>query len=1050
VSKFFIERPIFAWVIAIVLMMLGGLAVRTLPIAQYPSIAPPAVGITVSYAGASADTVQSTVVQVIEQQLSGIDHLLYFSSESDKDGSMTITLSFEQGTNPDIAQVQVQNKLQLATPLLPLEVQQQGIRVAKATTNFLMVVGFVSTDGSMNNADIADFIASHVQDPLSRTPGVGDYQLFGSQYAMRIWLDPAKLNNYNLTPIDVSNAIQAQNVQIATGELGGLPSVKGQNLNATIIGPTRLKSADQFGAILLKVNADGSQVRLRDVARISLGSESYAFDVQYNGKPAAGIAVKLASGANALNTADAVRATIDRLRPVFPPGVKAIYPYDTTPFVRISIEEVVKTLFEAVGLVFLVMLLFLQNMRATFIPTIAVPVVVLGTFAVLKAFGYSINVLTMFAMVLAIGLLVDDAIVVVENVERVMEEEGLSPRDATYKSMEQITGALVGIALVLSAVFLPMAFFGGSTGVIYRQFSVTMVSAMTLSILVALIFTPALCATILKPRKLQHKKRGLFGWFNRMFESGNGKYERAVVHVANRTGRYLIAFLVIVGLMAVLFARLPKSFLPDEDQGILFADATTPPGATKERTEKVLAQMRDYFLNDEKQAVEGVFTVSGFNFAGRGQTSGLIFVRLKPWDERPGVHNSVKAVADRAAQYFKGIADAQTNVFAPPAALELGNATGFDFELLDTDDQGHDKLMAARNQIVARARKDPQFKKIRPNGLDDEPQYLFDVDWERASALGLTVADIDNTMAAAWGSQYVNDFIDRGRVKRVFIQSDAPSRMLPQNLAEWYVRNSDSQMVPFAAFAAAKWGYGSPKLERYNGVPSVEIIGEPIAGVSTGTILDAIQNYAKELPQGIDLAWTGLSYEERLSGSQAPALYTVSLIVVFLCLAALYESWSIPVAVMLVVPLGVIGAIIATTLRGLDNDVFFQVGLLTTVGLSAKNAILIVEFAKENHDRGMELIASTVHAARQRLRPILMTSMAFMLGVMPLAISSGAGSGGQNAIGTGVIGGMLSATVLAIFFVPVFFVVTSRLFGGAPPADSPPSQSGAHPAEGPV
>jgi multidrug efflux pump len=1033
-SKFFIDRPIFAWVIAIVLMMFGALAVVTLPVAQYPSIAPPAVAITVVYPGASADTVQGTVVQVIEQQLSGLDHLLYFSSESDKDGSMTITLNFEQGTNPDIAQVQVQNKLQLATPLLPPEVQQQGIRVAKSTKNFLLVVGFVSNDGSMGSGEIADFIASNVQDPLSRTAGVGDYQLFGSQGAMRLWLDPAKLNNYGLTPVDVSNAISAQNVQIASGELGGLPSVKGQQLNATIIGPTRLHSPEQFGAILLKVNADGSQVRLRDVARIALGSENYTYDnVRYNGKPAAGIAVKLATGANALDTAKAVHSTIDKLKPGFPHGLQAIYPYDTTPFVQISIEEVVKTLFEAVGLVFLVMLLFLQNIRATFIPTIAVPVVLLGTFGILKVFGYSINVLTMFGMVLAIGLLVDDAIVVVENVERVMEEEGLSPRDATRKSMDQITGALVGIALVLSAVFLPMAFFGGSTGVIYRQFSITMVSAMALSVLVALVFTPALCATLLKPpAKGHHEKRGFFGWFNHHFERGNRKYESALLRVVNRTGRYLLAFVLIVGVMALLFTRIPKSFLPDEDQGILFAQVTTPAGATNERTAKVLAEVRDYFLKDEKQAVEGVFTVSGFNFAGHGQTSGLVFVRLKPWADRPGARNRVQAIAARATERFKTIADAQAFAFAPPAVFELGNATGFDLELLDNANQGHDKLMQARNQLLGMARHDPQLRQVRANGLDDEPQYQFNVDWEKASAFGLTITDINNTLSAAWGSQYVDDFIDRGRVKRVFIQGAASSRMLPQDLTDWYVRNSAGQMVPFSAFADAKWGFGSPKLERYDGVPSMEILGEPIAGVTTGVALDAMEAYAKKLPPGFGLEWTGLSYEERLSGSQAPALYAISLIVVFLCLAALYESWSIPVAVMLVVPLGVIGAILATSLRGLANDVFFQVGLLTTVGLSAKNAILIVEFAKENHDKGMDLIEATVNAARQRLRPILMTSLAFILGVLPLAISSGAGSGGQNAIGTGVIGGMLSATVLAIFFVPVFFVAVRKFFSGEP------------------
>ncbi|HEY2782349.1 MAG TPA: efflux RND transporter permease subunit [Steroidobacteraceae bacterium] len=1044
-SQFFIDRPIFAWVLAIVIMLVGGLAIRTLPIAQYPSIAPPAIAITVSYPGASAATVQSTVVQVIEQQLSGIDHLLYFSSESDKDGSMTITLSFEQGSNPDIAQVQVQNKLQLATPLLPPEVQLQGIRVAKSTRNFLLVIGFFSEDDSMSSGDIGDFIASNVQDAISRTPGVGDYQVFGAQYAMRIWLDPAKLNNFALTPGDVAAAISAQNVQVASGELGGLPQVKGQQLNATIIGPTRLNTPTQFAAILLKVNSDGSQVRLRDVARVELGSENYQFsNVNWNGHPASGIAVKLATGANALDAAVAIRATMDKLRPTLPPGLQVIYPNDSTPFIRISIEDVVKTLFEAIGLVFLVMLLFLQNLRATLIPTIAVPVVLLGTFGVLEAFGYSINVLTMFAMVLAIGLLVDDAIVVVENVERVMEEENISPKEATRKSMRQITGALVGIALVLSAVFLPMAFFGGSTGVIYRQFSITMVSAMTLSVLVALIFTPALCATLLRPKKQARSNKGLFGWFNRNFERSNRKYEGAVVHLVDRTGRYLLIFLLIVGLMAILFIQIPRSFLPDEDQGIIFAQVTSPPGATLERTQKSLAEVRDYFLTQEKDAVMGVFTVSGFNFAARGQASGLVFIRMKDWQLRPGKQNRVQAVAARASKALGKIADAQAFAFAPPAALELGNATGFDLELVDRANQGHEKLMAARNQLLELARKDPQLTQVRANGLDDEPQYLFNVDWEKATALGLSIADITSTLSAAWGSLYVDDFIDRGRVKRVFIQGDAPSRMLPQDLTDWYVRNSKMQMVPFSAFSDAKWGYGSPKLERFNGVPSVEILGAPIAGVSTGTALDAMQRYAKQLPAGFDVEWTGLSFEERRSGSQAPALYAISLVVVFLCLAALYESWSIPVAVMLVVPLGIIGAILATLLRGLSNDVFFQVGLLTTVGLSAKNAILIVEFAKENHDQGMDLVEATVHAARQRLRPILMTSLAFVFGVMPLALSSGAGSGGQNAIGTGVIGGMLSATILAIFFVPVFFVATRKWFTGATAHHVPADSDGAN------
>jgi hydrophobe/amphiphile efflux-1 (HAE1) family protein len=1030
VSKFFIDRPIFAWVIAIILMMAGSLAIKVLPIAQYPSIAPPAVAITVVYPGASAETVQSTVVQVIEQQLSGIDHLLYFSSESDSDGSMTITLNFEQGTNPDIAQVQVQNKLQLATPLLPLEVQQEGIRVAKSTKNFLMVVGFVSTDGTMTNADISDFIASTVQDPVSRALGVGDYILFGSQYAMRIWMDPAKLNNYSLTPGDVSAAITAQNVQVASGELGGLPSAPGQQLNATVIGPSLLQKPEEFGNILMRVLPDGSQVRLRDVARVELGPESYSIDAKYNGQPAAALAIKLSTGANALDTANAVRATIAKLEPLFPPGVKAIYPYDTTPFIKISIEEVVKTLLTAIVLVFLVMYLFLQDIRATLIPTIAVPVVLLGTFAVLSLAGFSINVLTMFAMVLAIGLLVDDAIVVIENVERVMSEEGISPKEATRKSMDQITGALVGIALVLSAVFLPMAFFPGSTGVIYRQFSITLVSAMSLSVLVALIFTPALCATILKPVEKGHKEkqRGFFGLFNRTFNRGNRYYESGVKHILRLTIPFLVIYAVLVVGMGYLFTRVPTAFLPEEDQGILFVQVNTPVGSTKGRTSDVLDQIRDYFLTQEKDSVEGVFTVTGFSFGGRGQSSGLAFIRLKPWDQRPGLQHRVQAIAGRAMHRFAQIKDALAFAFAPPAVIELGNATGFDLELLDRGNLGHAKLMEARNQLLSMAAKDPTVMAVRPNGLDDEPQYKFDIDREKAQAFKLTIAEVNETLSAAWASEYIDQFVDRGRVKRVFIQGDADSRMLPQDFNNWYIRNLAGQMVPFSAFASGSWTYGSPKLERYNGVSSVEILGQPAPGFSTGAAIAAMEKLAAKLPTGIAYDWTGLSFEEQRAGTQTSSLYAISLAVVFLCLAALYESWSIPFSVMMVVPLGVFGAILATLLRGLNNDVFFQVGLLTTVGLSAKNAILIVEFAKANYEEGMELSEATVRAAHQRLRPILMTSMAFVLGVMPLAIASGAGSGGENAIGTGVIGGMLAATFLAIFFVPLFFVVMLQLF----------------------
>ena len=1041
-SNFFIDRPIFAWVIAIVIMLTGGLAVATLPVAQYPSIAPPAISISVTYPGASAETVQNTVTQVIEQQMSGLDHLLYFTSESDKDGSMTITLYFAQGTNPDISQVQVQNKLALATPLLPTEVQLQGLRVAKATRNFLVIVGFVSTDGSMTGPDIGDYVASHVQDPISRTLGVGDYQLFGSQYAMRIWLDPAKLNNFGLTPDDVAAALQAQNVQVAAGEIGGLPSIKGQRLNATIIGPQWLQKPDQFGRILLRVNTNGSRVLLRDVSRIELGAENYSVSTKYNGLPASGLAIKLAPGANALDTQKNIDQTLKQLEPFFPPGLKAVYPFDTTPFVRISIEEVLKTLFEAIVLVFIVMYVFLQNFRATLIPTIAVPVVLLGTFGILQIAGFSINTLTMFGMVLAIGLLVDDAIVVVENVERVMEEERLSPRDAARKSMGQITGALVGIALVLAAVFLPMAFFSGSTGVIYRQFSITIVSAMALSVVVALVLTPALCATLLKAphdEELKHHG-GFFGWFNRNFERMNHGYSRSVQHVSHRIWRYLIVYLAIAALMGLLFIRIPKSFLPDEDQGVLFAQVVTPPGTPVEVTEKVLDQLRDHFLAES--GVRSCFTVSGFSFGGHGQSSGLAFVSLKGWGaERGKGDNSVTAIAARANKFFRTIHGAQVAAFAPPAVFELGNATGFDFELLDRASVGHQVLMQARGQLLGLASKDPSIGMLRPNGLDDEPQYQLDIDWERASALGLTVASISNSLAAGWGSSYINQFLDRGRVKKVFIQGDANTRMLPQDLDRWYVRNATGQMIPFSAFSSAHWTYGSPKLERYNGVASLEFLGAPAPGKSSGDALGAMEKLSAQLPKGIGYDWTGLSYEERLSGSQAGILYAISLTVVFLCLAALYESWSIPVAVMLVVPLGIIGTVLATLLRGLNNDVFFQVGLLTTVGLASKNAILIVEFAKENHDAGMELIEATVTAARQRLRPILMTSLAFILGVMPLAIATGAGAGGRTAIGTGVIGGMITATVLAVFLVPVFFVAIRTWFKDTRPKPAPSSSA---------
>lgn len=1031
-ANFFIRRPIFAWVLAIILMMAGALAIMQLPVAQYPTIAPPAVSISATYPGADAQTVQDTVTQVIEQNMNGIDNLMYMSSTSDSAGSVTITLTFQSGTDPDIAQVQVQNKLQLATPLLPQEVQQQGISVEKSSSSFLMVAGFVSDNPNTTQDDISDYVASNVKDSISRLNGVGDVQLFGAQYAMRIWLDANLLNKYQLTPVDVINQLKVQNDQIAAGQLGGTPALPGQQLNASIVAQTRLKDPQEFGKVTLRVNADGSVVHLKDVARIELGGENYNVVARINGKPASGLGIKLATGANALDTATAIKAKLAELQPFFPQGMKVVYPYDTTPFVKISIHEVVKTLFEAIILVFLVMYLFLQNIRATLIPTIAVPVVLLGTFAILAAFGYSINTLTMFGMVLAIGLLVDDAIVVVENVERVMMEDNLSPREATEKSMSQIQGALVGIAMVLSAVFIPMAFFGGSTGAIYRQFSITIVSAMALSVLVALILTPALCATLLKPVSAEHheKKSGFFGWFNARFDHSVNHYTNSVSGIVRNTGRYLIIYLLIVVGMAVLFLRLPTSFLPEEDQGVFLTMIQLPSGATQERTQKVLDQVTHYYLNNEKANVESVFTVNGFSFSGQGQNSGMAFVSLKPWEERSGEENSVEAVIARATRAFSQIRDGLVFPFNMPAIVELGTATGFDFELIDQGGLGHDALTKARNQLLGMVAQHPDLLvRVRPNGLEDTPQFKLDVDQEKAQALGVSLSDINETISAALGGYYVNDFIDRGRVKKVYVQADAQFRMLPEDINNLYVRSANGEMVPFSTFSSARWIYGSPRLERYNGMPSMEVLGEAAPGRSTGEAMTLMENLASQLPNGIGYDWTGMSYQERLSGNQAPALYAISLIVVFLCLAALYESWSIPFSVMLVVPLGVVGALLAASLRGLNNDVYFQVGLLTTIGLSAKNAILIVEFAKDLMEKeGRGLIEATLEASRMRLRPILMTSLAFILGVMPLVISRGAGSGAQNAVGTGVMGGMLTATLLAIFFVPVFFVVVKRRF----------------------
>lgn len=1033
-AHFFIDRPIFAWVIAIIIMLAGILAIRQLPVSQYPAIAPPEITITAIYPGASARTLETTVTQIIEQKMNGIDNLSYISSTSDSAGTVNVTITFASGTDPNIAQVQVQNKLQLATPLLPQVVQQQGLRVAKSTRNFLMVVGFVSEDGSMNRYDLCDYVAANIMDIISRLPGVGDVVLFGSQYAMRIWLDPVKLKSYSLTPADVKASIRAQNIQVSAGQLGGTPAVPGQELNAVITAQTLLKTREEFGEILLKINPDGSSVHLGDVSRIELGSETYDSVARFNGKPAAGIAIKLAANANALKTGDIIKAKLKDMSEFFPQGMKFVLAYDTTPFIKISIEEVVKTLCEAVVLVFLVMYLFLQNFRATLIPTIAVPVVLLGTFAILSAFGFSVNTLTMFAMVLAIGLLVDDAIVVVENVERIMTEEGLPPREATRKSMTQITGALIGIALVLSAVFVPMAFFGGATGVIYRQFSITIVSAMVLSVLVALILTPALCASLLKPVSKGHPESGfpLFSFFfiafNRFFNAGSSLYQSLVGKILKKYVRYLIIYLAVIAGMGFLFLRMPTSFLPEEDQGILFSLIQLPVGATQERTISVLEKVEHHFLLEQKEAVKSLFTVAGFSFAGSGQNMGIGFVQLKDWDLRLRPDLKAKAVAGKAMGALSQVKDAMIFAFPPPAVLELGNATGFDFQLQDRAGLGHEKLMEARNQLLGMAAQNPILSGVRPNGQDDTPQFKLDIDYHKAGALGLAVSDINDTLTTAWSGSYINDFIDKNRVKKVYIMGDAPFRMNPDDLNLWHVRNAKGAMVPYSTFSSAQWVYGSPRIERFNGMPSRQILGQASPGKSSGDAMKAMEEMAAKLPAGIGFEWTGVSFQEKMSGSQAPALYALSLLVVFLCLAALYESWAIPFSVMLVVPLGVIGALAAASLRGLSNDVYFQVGLLTTIGLSAKNAILIVEFAKEQVEKGTGLIEATLEATRLRLRPILMTSLAFILGVLPLATARGAGSGSQNAIGTGVMGGMISATFLAIIFVPLFFVLVARLF----------------------
>lgn len=1031
-ANFFIDRPIFAWVIAIIISLTGLLAINSLPVEQYPNLAPPTVRISASYPGASAQTLENTVTQIIEQNMTGLDGLLYMSSQSSSTGNATITLTFQAGINPNEAMQQVQNQLQGATRKLPQDVQQQGITVSKSGDSSLMTVAFVSTDHSMTRQDIADYVASNLQDPISRIDGVGSVDAFGSQYAMRIWLDPNKLNSYNLTSQNVVNAIETQNNQIAVGQVGGTPSVDGQALNATMNAQAQLQTPEEFRDITLRVNADGSYVTLGDVATVELGAENYDYLSRYNGMPASGMSIKLASGANELATDKLVKAKLGELEQYFPHGLKVEYAYEATPFVQASIKDVVKTLFEAIFLVFLVMYLFLQNFRATLIPTIAVPVVLLGTYAVLYAFGYSINTLTMFAMVLAIGLLVDDAIVVVENVERVMAEEGLSPREATRKSMAQIQSALVGIALVLSAVFVPMAFFGGTTGAIYRQFSITIVSAMVFSVLVALILTPALCSTLLKPIKKGHvhTKRGFFGWFNRVFDRSTRQYENGVARVIRNSGRTMLLYLLIIVGLALAFTRLPTSFLPLEDRGVFMTQIQLPVGSTQQQTLKVVEKVENYLLQDEKKNVVSVFSIIGSGPGGNGQNVARMFVRLKHWDERTGPDDTSFAIIDRATTAFSKIKEARVFASSPPAISGLGNSAGFDMELEDHAGLGHAELMKARDTLLAAAAKEPLLTRVRHNGLDDSPQLQVNIDQRKAQALGVSIDDINNTLKTAWGSTYVNDFLDRGRVKKVYVQGAAPYRMLPDDIYRWYVNNSSGAMVPFSAFANSTWTSGSPRLERYNGNAALEIVGEAATGVSTGTAMDIMERLVSQLPNGIGLEWTGMSYQERLSGAQAPALYAISLLVVFLCLAALYESWSIPFSVMLVVPLGVLGAVCATWIRGLENDVYFQVGLLTIIGLSAKNAILIVEFANELHRSGKDLLEATLEACRLRLRPILMTSLAFIFGVLPMAISHGAGSGSQHAVGTGVLGGMFTATFLAIFFVPVFFILVRRRFPG--------------------
>ena len=1035
--RFFLDRPVFAWVIAIAMMLAGALAIYNLPVSQYPPIAPPSIAITATYPGASAKTVEDSVVQIIEQKMTGLDKMLYMAATSDSSGQGLITLTFAPGTDPDLAWAKVQNKLQLAMPTLPEIVQRQGVTVSKSTRNYLMLVGLVSDNPDVDENDLTDYAVSQVQPSLARVPGVGEVESFGSQYSMRVWLDPDKLTEYNMTVDDIVAAIRAYNVEVSAGQFGGLPAVKGQRLNASIVVQSLLKTPEEFAAIPLRNNPDGSIVRVRDVARTELGTEFYDVRATFNGKPSSVLPIRQEAGANALDTAAGVRARMAELSRYFPTGMRVVYPYDTTPFVRVAIGEVVKTLFEAIGLVFLIMYLFLGNLRATLVPTIAVPVVILGTFGVLGALGFSINMLTMFAMVLAIGLLVDDAIVVVENVERVMSEEGIPPKEATRKSMDQITGALVGIGFVLSAVFAPMIFFPGSTGIIYRQFSATVIASMLLSVLVALILTPVLCASLLKPVEKGHEAaesgirflRPLFLGFDRLFFSLRDKYTSFVGHILGTRIPYLVVFVLIVAAMVFLFLRMPTAYLPDEDQGVLMTLVQLPPGSTREQTEAVLDQVRRHFLEDEKDAVASCMTAAGISFAGRGQNQGLAFVMLRDWKLRDRPDLRVKAVAGRATKAFANIRNARVFAFPPPAVVELGTSTGFDFMLQDRGGLGHEKLMEARGQFLGMAAKDTRLARTRPNGLDDLPEYRTDVDWEKAGTLGVPITTIHNTISAAFGSAYVNDFIQGGRVKRVYVQADAPYRMLPSDFNRLYVRNNKGGIVPVSTLTSERWVYASPRLERYNSFPSLEFLGEPAPGRSSGEAMQAMEEITAKLPKGIGYEWTALSYQERMAQAQTGLLYSFSILVIFLVLAALYENWAIPISIMLALPLGVVGGVLASSIRGLPNDVYFQIGLLTVLGLTTKNAILIVQFAKIRLEQGAGLIDATLEAAKLRLRPIIMTSLAFGFGVLPLAIANGAGAGAEQAIGTSVLGGMVTATFLAIFFIPLFFVMVVQLFG---------------------